>query len=361
MKPEGIRSIFAAVSCCGRFLVAASIIFGAGNAVASEEADARPTKCSAAMSEKVSVAQVASNAEQYVGRCVSIDGVMQRWFLYENVDGVYLQEKEPLNPSSSGARLGLDNITRHFGERFRHVSILGRVQDCETVRDSVHAAAGENELVMISGYCHYENGAYLWVHKVGSRGGPPFERRMGSYGRPGYGDLEPATEAWPHRDFVENLAKVFVEALRSRDRDRLAGLHFRDVGLEWDEEESQLMRFLLDDRKSPFAAIRSRGTVPQHVILIERPAADPASTEPVDDEDRSNYTATVCFCREDDCTGRWPIARFDADNVNARPYACTQIGPYLIYREGEVPHFTTAMGSGGLAEPRRRGAQPPSD
>jgi hypothetical protein len=62
------------------------------------------------------------------------------------------------------------------------------------------------------------------------------------------------------------------------------------------------------------------------------------------------YFATVCYCREKDCTGRWPIATFDADNLRTRPYACTQIGPYLTDKH-LVPHFTTNIGKAGLAEP----------
>ena len=56
------------------------------------------------------------------------------------------------------------------------------------------------------------------------------------------------------------------------------------------------------------------------------------------------------YCREKDCTGRWPIATFDADNLRTRPYACTQIEPYLTDKH-LVPHFTTNIGKTGLAEP----------
>ena len=44
------------------------------------------------------------------------------------------------------------------------------------------------------------------------------------------------------------------------------------------------------------------------------------------------------------------VATFDADNLRTRPYACTQIEPYLTDKH-VVPHFTTNIGKAGLAEP----------
>lgn len=318
---------------------------------ASEPSATTKQNCSAQNSEAATVPQIAANPEKYQGHCVAINGVMQRQFLFENVDGVYLQPRDALNPSSNGFRVGLDNISGHFSEHYRHVSILGRVQDCESVRNCVHSAA-ENEFVMVVGYCHYFNGPYLWVQDLRYRGGPPFERRMGRYDREDYGDLEPAPEDWPHRPKVEALSHEFLAALRSKDRGRLAGLHFRDVGLEWKQDEAALLDFLLRSDTSPFSSIRSDKITPQEIILIERSRLRPDQEASVSPGDVGDYSAIVCFCRETSCSGRWPIATFDADNVPARPYACTEVGPYLVAGNRWVPHFTTRVGTGGLAEPR---------
>ncbi len=58
-------------------------------------------------------------------------------YLFESVDGVYLQPPDGLNPASSGFRLGLDHFSPELNGAYRHVSILARVQDCETMRDIV--------------------------------------------------------------------------------------------------------------------------------------------------------------------------------------------------------------------------------
>ena len=178
-----------------------------GNAVSNGSASAEPVRCSSRNSEKATVAQIAADPGRYQGHCVAVVGVMQWAFLFENVDGLYVQPREALNPASNGLRIGLDNISRHFGERYRYVSVLGRVQDCETVRSCVEANAAENEIVMVSGYCHSFNGPYIFVQALTLQRGPPLERRLDTHGREDYGDLEPAPEDWPHREKVESLAR----------------------------------------------------------------------------------------------------------------------------------------------------------
>ncbi len=322
--------------------VAAALLL-AGVSVAGETPD-----CSPSVAEVATVPQIAANLDGYQGRCVRVVGVMRTHFLYESVDGVYLQPPDSLNPASSGFTLGLDNIRKHFSKDYRHVSIIGRVQDCETVRDAVYASAGEDQIVFVSGYCHYHNGPYLWVKELKTRSGPPFGRRMGSYDRKDYGDIEPVPADWRHRAMIEELAGKFLTALRTGDRNTLADIHFRNVGLEWKEDEAQLLKFLLKAPKSPFASIRRGTEPPQQIILASRSLLHP---DPDYADAKDDYSAIVCFCRTADCAGRWPIATFDADNLPTRPYACTHIGPYFHERM-KVPHFTTPVEKSGLAEPR---------
>jgi hypothetical protein len=325
---------------CG---VAAALLL-AGVSVAGESPE-----CSPSVAEVATVPRIAADADGYQGRCVRIDGVMRTHYLYESVDGVYLQPPDSLNPASSGFALGLDNVAKRYSEDYRHVSVVGRVQDCGTVREAVNASVVEDQIVFISGYCHYHDGPYLWVKHLKIRPGAPFERRMGNYDRKDYGDIEPVPADWPHRAMIEELAGKFLTALRAGDRDTLADIHFRNVGLAWKEDEAQLLKFLLKAPKSPFASIRHGNGPPHQIILASRSLLYP---EPEHADDAADdYSAIVCFCRTGDCTGRWPIATFDADNLPTRPYACTHIGPYLHDRK-KVPHFTTSIKKGGLAEPR---------
>ena len=303
----------------------------------------KPVQCSARNSERATVEQIATDPDKYMGRCVAVDATMQGSSLFDTVDGVYVQPTDSTNPSSSGLRIGLDHIKDHYSDRYRGVSIHGRVQDCETVRNCLYSSLGENEVAMISGYCHYYDGAYLWVHEIDFRRSPGFKRQMGGGDREDYGDLTVAPENWLNRAKVTALADEFLRAIQAGDSDKLADIHFRNVGLQWEDDEAAMLKFLLKDRRSPFSDLRTATTRPQQIVLVERDSLE-------EEQSTDEYSATVCFCRKRDCSGRWPIATFDADNLPVRPYACTRIESY-VHGQRVVPHFTTEIGSGGLAEP----------
>src|SRR5688572_28278925 len=77
---------------------------------ADEKVVAAPEKCSALVSERATVQQIATNPTSFQGHCVMVEGVMQGTTVYDNVDGVYLRPRDILDPSSNGARLGLHNV-----------------------------------------------------------------------------------------------------------------------------------------------------------------------------------------------------------------------------------------------------------
>jgi hypothetical protein len=230
------------------FQVIAPVLLASASVASAAEPD---SECSTRNSERTTVAQIAADPKAYEGHCVAIDATMQGDSLFENVDGVYVQPPDSLNPASSGLRIGLAGTSLQYSESYRRVSILGSVQDCETVRNCVQASAGENEVVMISGYCHTSNGPYLWVHELRSHRGQPFYRRMGSDARSDYGNLVPAPDEWWYRAKIASLASEFLLALQTNDRNKLADIHFRNVGEDDEDEEAAMLRFLLKDRHSP--------------------------------------------------------------------------------------------------------------
>ena len=307
---------------------------------------ARVSVCTASVATRASVVQVAQQPDRFMGKCVRIDAVMNGLFLYENVDGLYLSDREGLNPSSNGARLGLDDQRpgRLADRGYRRANVVGRVQDCDTVRSAVHASVGQNEIVMVTGYCHYFYGAYLWVEQARDEGPATFVRRLPGAARDGYGNLQSAPADWLYRSMVEAAGHDFLAALRAGDETTLATLHYGSEVEYAKDDLPSLLRFLLRDRTSPFAAIRASKSAPQTVVLIDR--------DGIPGDTGSGYESTICYCRERDCTNRWPIADFDVDNLPARPYACTTFGPYLVYRQGQEVRFTTPRKRYGLLEPQ---------
>lgn len=323
--------------------------------IPGQSSEPRSTACSSATALQTTVAAVAQHPTEFIAKCVRINAVTKGSSIYENVDGVYLAPRVFLDPSSNGLRLGLDNWRklRITEDGYRRVDVIGRVQDCETVRSMMDASVGENEIVMISGYCHYSNGTYLWVERISAARGPTFVRQLPRAARRGYGDLRPAPTGWRHAEQVEAAARAFLEAIRGGDGASLTQLHYGSDVEYAQSERGSLLDFLLRDKRSPFASIRAGTGAPQMTILVER--NEPLADEPTDsnkDVDADDYTSTICFCRHFDCTQRWPIARFDADNLPTRPYACTHYGPYVVFRRGAEPRFDTPRARDGLSEPK---------
>jgi hypothetical protein len=335
--------IEATMKTCTPALIMAILVAAAS--MSTEAAD-----CLRARAQRATVAQIATHPKDFEAKCVQVDGVMHDSSLYENVDGVYLLPRDSMNPSSNGLQIGLDNIADHRASNYQHISIVGRVQDCETIRAMSHASDGEDSFGYVTGYCHTYNGTYLWVNEVRLRKGAPFYRQMGS-GRAGYGGLEAVPASFPHRAMLDALAAKFITALRANDAQTLSSLHFPDPRKYMKKEEPAVLRLLLEDPQSPFASLRTGTAPPQMALLASHWLVHP---DPDDENElrqsEENYSAVACFCRTADCTDRWPIEYRDADNLPSRPYACTDIGSYLLDGKRTL-YVTTEVGEEGLPEP----------
>jgi hypothetical protein len=139
-----------------------------------------------------------------------------------------------------------------------------------------------------------------------------YDRLVGEEARQLYGNLAPMPADWPFRAQIERIASEFISALRSSDRQALLALHDNQI-------DSGELGYLLEDRDSPFAQLRQRA--PSQTALFVGMAPDGSLL------DRDEPDATICFCRAGDCSNKWPIARFDAENAPERPFACIRVVP----------------------------------
>ena len=303
------------------------------------------SRCTARNSATATVAQIAGDPDRWAGRCVTVSGLVDGISIYEGGDGFYRLYPELVTPSSNGLRLGLDN-RRVLGaaRAFELATVTGRVQDCESVSDMVQASAAPGEIVFVSGYCHSHRGAYLWVEAIRSGPFSPPVRQLRRKADD-YGDLAPAPRDWEHRAMVDEIVSRFLAALGSGDRETLLDLIHPYPDMEPDKEELQQLAFLLEVRKSPFAPLR-RSAVAQTEIFIERYSDEGEIVVGSD-----TYASTVCFCPVGDCSGRWPIASFDADNMLSRPYACIEVRPYQAPPHGTRVNILVPMATVGMVEP----------
>lgn len=300
--------------------------------------------CNEGRAVSATIAEITMQPDAWQGRCVKVKGVLSGRWLHADVDAFYRMTRDALDPTTGGLLLGLDGDLERV-RPLREATVVGRVQDCETVSQILRSAADAGEIVFIRGYCHHYRGPYLRIVSVIE--GPParIERQLIRKGED-YGDIVPAAAEWAYRPFVEELSESFLAALRRGDKKALGKLMTPDPEAEPDEDTRAQVRWLLDARTSPFAPLRS--ALPgQRMIFVDRWFDEGEIA--IDDQD--SYRATVCFCLTADCGGRWPITARDADNLRSRPYACIKTGPYIVFRKGTFPIVEIPMAEAGLAEP----------
>lgn|GEM_PF-2459855 len=303
-----------------------------------------PPSCTARTAEPAAIAQIRGEAPAWKGRCVSVTGLSDGFHLYADVESYYRAARAGIDPADPNARgqVGLNNrrlIRRLRRDRFSEITAIGRVQDCDEMRAIANASLGADEIGWVSGYCHTAVGPVIWL--TGLRRVRPVVplRHVGEEARAQYGDLLFAPATWPHRAYVVSRAEAFLRALKSGDRGAFAELH----GGSLNPRGSEAAARLAVDPSSPFADIARGSGSPQTAILLAR---DDLERE----RQQNQVSATICYCRSGDCTGRWPIASSDADNRPERPYVCTVLMPYgLRGRDEQI--FVTEQEPFGLAEP----------
>jgi hypothetical protein len=306
-----------------------------------------PRPCDADRAERATVAQIVADADAWYGRCVAVPALKEGLRLYAGVEAYYRARGRIADPAAdpqAWSGVGLDNprlLRGRIREGFSAVTAIGRVQDCEEMSAAVEASLGPDQIGWVAGYCHYSSGPVIWLRELRHVRRLAPLRHMGERARAAYGDLALAPADWPHHEHVTGRAEAFLTALRDGDRRAFAELHDGGVNLGRSHEAA---RFAFSP-SSPFAEIARAEDPPQMSIFVDR--AVQAENPP---RRHDAVSATVCFCRSADCTGIWPIARIDADNRRARPYACTRLTPYILLGRTEQI-FITEQGERGLAEP----------
>lgn len=326
----------------GLICVCAALLASALPARAAGE-DERPRPCTAAAAVPVTIQQIMADREAWHLRCVRLTAMSDGLLLYTGVEGYYRSSSHRPSDGSHDRWIGLDNsrlLPRIPGDRFSEVTIVGRVQECETMRAIADQALGPGEIGWVSGYCHTATGPVIWLTAVSRVRALEAVRHTGDWAREAYGDLDFAPENWPHRRLVEARAEAFLRALRSGDRSAFAELH----GGGRNRRNSEAAVQLAFAPGSPFAETARNGA-PQMAIFVGRHDAADRSHE------REDFSAArICFCRTSECAGLWPISRSDADNRPERPYVCTALTANVT-TGGSHQIFWTDRELRGLSEP----------
>jgi hypothetical protein len=289
--------------------------------------------CAPRTAEPTDIRSVAGDQRRFQGRCITVTGVGVGPHVYADLDALYEQSSDQFDPSANGAVLGLDGpLVNRIPQRYERVRLTGVMKDCGR---PVQGA------MFVFGYCHQYNGGVLELTHVVDLGPAGLTRRGQAFARPGYGDLTPAPANWPHLAAVHALVERLIATLRARDVQRLDQLMFGDPDAVDGTLLNRTNRMMLDDKRSPFAALRTAARPVQWVVLI-------GWNQAAEDD-----SAVVCFCRIRDCSQSWPIARRDANNQPERPYACAMAQEAMDAGRTPLTVLTPTLPHRGLNEPRQ--------
>ena len=302
--------------------------------------------CSASNAVPASVAQIARDPDNFVGRCVTVTAPSSAAALFQDIDAIYLGTAPAPFESAHGerGRIGLYVLEdpsplremAHNGPL--HLTVTGTVDTCEATMARYRAAFerkhAPNEILIpsLGGYCHWFGGPVSRATSYSVDLAARFERLTGEAKRREVGDLVPATPGMPSFGALQSFAREFADAIRRQDRAALSALHD-------DQASAAELSYMLDVPDSPFAVLRS-GEAGEAMLFARRDASAERGEVP---------GGVICFCRTADCAGRWPIARMDAGNGPERPYVCTELEP-RDWRP-RLAGLNTRIGPGWLAEP----------
>jgi hypothetical protein len=236
------------------------------------------------------------------------------------------------------------------------VEVLGRLGSCADANDSVRQWNDEHPgdgIMMVSGYCHTSLANYIDPVSIGPLHGEPVFRLTEAEVPAERRQLVDAPPSLAGRAANEAVARALAAAIASADEAAFLRYVHPETQYELDQlHGARPARWLREDLATAHAeflaairsSLRTLGALEgrQERILVAPSALADLGEDP-------GYM--ICWCRERDCTGRWPVDPRDADNDPSRPYACVKTSRYLVADEGEKLRATADFPSGGFAEP----------
>lgn len=304
--------------------------------------------CSPATATSVSFERLKSNPERWIGRCVTVSGAAWGNRLYDGIGGLYRARRWR---GGWRRRIGLYRY-RDEGEveqPARQVAVTGTADTCGRIAAEAEAenaveqarldaeGKGDKVITMLTGYCHYHGGAI--IHVAEETADPDFvlTRLVGEGARRRYGSLALDPAEWIRLRRARALAAEISDAVAAGDRERLSRL-FGEYGADREE-----LDYMLDRPDSPFRELRDARRRPSIAVLVEEFDAD---GQPL--RRRSDFNATLCFCRNGHCGEVWPIVGFDTWNRPDQPYACIESED-----QGDSRWLDVRIDEAPLAEPAR--------
>lgn len=164
--------------CIGAFALALAFLAGFSSAAGGQVAEnnSRDDRmvvvttlwgdpaCDTATARNFRVTALARQGKRLLQKCVAVTGIVKHRMLFDSSDDAQAYSA-PDDIDHAGERLGIymsEELRKTFPADMAHVVLTGNVGDCATLRRP------EN-VVMVSGYCHYSSGIYIAVSSFNVR------------------------------------------------------------------------------------------------------------------------------------------------------------------------------------------------
>ncbi|QLC21533.1 hypothetical protein HFP51_04675 [Parasphingopyxis sp. CP4] len=248
-----------------------------------------------------------------------------------------------------------------FDDRLYQATVIGIARDCGAQdgrwSQAVWAQAVLSGGVVVSGsdgFCGWHGyGTVIVPVEVEYGNHLQYPRRMGPEASARIGSLWEIESGNPlHGPLVEFMT-TFLSDLRSGDRGRFVDDEY--------SENTRLIGMLFDpDPRSPFYFLMRGGNDPQYAFFWSNDSENWLPSSQVNPDEDGGEQVAACFCRDEDCTGRWPIAWFDAAPKLGQPYVCIFGRANLSYQEQAViervvPRSELFRGASPFYEPEQHG------
>lgn len=304
-------------------------------------ADPSASECSPANAERWDVNALAQDSPLLIGRCVTISGFALGWHVYASPEDMYRHDQAEADRilearqgwfirEGSPYQVGIERHeleAAELGPWAYEVTVTGQVTDCDSRSEAGWRSSFANEvsrsdnltivLVNPGGYCHYNSGAVILPIAIEYGDRRTFPRKMGTAARERFGSIRPIPDESSFAEELRTLGIAAHSAIRSGDREALAALS-GEAESYWIEGFFEVERAYLDrvheQESAPQLALFELG-LPQHF-------PDFASNN-------QRSEGYICYCKEADCSERWPISIKDTLVDSRRPYVC-------LYRNGSV-------------------------
>ncbi|MEO7689540.1 MAG: hypothetical protein ABIS51_09650 [Sphingomonas sp.] len=306
------------------------------------------------------IEEIQADYAAWEGRCVRVRGIAVNIELFADRQAML----EDIGGFGKSRRRSIIILARHPQPTHRRpilVEVTGAVGSCATDNAIVAAmaAAEPDSFIMVGGYCHTSLATYIRPISIRDlhggnpvrlvEGEVPLDRRQ----------LVEAPAGLPGRVEITVAARSLVAAIAARDEETFRRLSSPDVQRELDRSNSEMPDWLRRDlaeshrdfvkitgSNSPFASVSTLAGRQERVLIERSELADAL------EDSGGKPELTICWCKTADCSGRWPVIAFDADNLPRRPYLCVHTSEYeLGTPDGMVIQARVDLMPDGFAEP----------